>query len=274
MSSDAFDACFIGWSQEHQNMDVLAKDGKIKVLILYVKSTAYVADPYSVLKREYNNFENWLSSQRKAAPNGVNAMYHTSSTFWFYDTNRAMLQTAIGAAGIAIAFSSVIVLIASRSFPLTLFSTVSIVYVLTATTSCLIGLGYSLGFLESVCLAILIGISCDFVIHFSHAYKYFPGERSRTDRTKHTVLHMGPSILAAAATTFSAAAIMLLCKLQFFTKFASVLFFTMLHSTIGTFVGFLVMVDLFGPSNPTKFVDKQLDKCFGKGKRESELPKD
>jgi len=194
------------------------------------------------------------------APEGVNRMYHTSGTFWFYDTNRAMLETAFGAAGIAIGFSTLVVFIASRSFYLTLFSTLAIVYVLAATIASLVGFGWYLGFLESICLAILIGISCDFVIHFSHAYNHLEGDVSSEERTKYTVIHMGPSILAAAATTFSAALVMLFCKVTFFTKFASILFMTMLHSTIGAFVGFLVLADIFGPSNPTEFVDSQLKK--------------
>jgi len=270
MPSDSFDACFIAWSKINRNIDVLAKNGKIQVLIVQATSTAHFTDAYSILKREWQNFEDWLDVERNKAPKGVNAMYHSSNTFWFYDTNRTMLQTAIGAAGIAIAFSTVVVFIVSRSFLLTLFSTVAIVYVLAATTASLVGLGWTLGFLESICLAILIGISCDFVIHFSHAYCHFRGKRSREDRTRFTVVHMGPSILAAAATTFSAATVMLFCKITFFTKFASILFMTMLHATIGAFVGFLVLADLFGPSEPTKLVDTQLAKCFHKNKSKSE----
>jgi len=270
MQSSSFDACFIAWSQINGETTVLSKNGKIQVLIIKAKSTANMGNAYSVLKKEWTNFENWLSDERSVAPEGVNGMYHTSGTFWFYDTNRAMLQTAFGAAGIAVGFSSLVVFLASRSLRLTLFSLVAIVYVLAATVASLVGLGWSMGFLESICLAILIGISCDFVIHFSHAYNHFKGDISREERTKYTVIHMGPSILAAAATTFTAALIMLFCKVAFFTKFASILFMTMLHSTLGTFVGFLVLADIFGPSNPTKFVDDQLKRCCGKNISESE----
>jgi len=75
---------------------------------------------------------------------------------------------------------------------------------------------------------------------------------------------MGPSILAAAATTFAAASIMFGCKVLFFTKFAMILFQTMLHSTVGSFVVFLCLTDIFGPREPTKFVDNLLSKCSGK----------
>ena len=117
--------------------------------------------------------------------------------------------------------------------------------------------------LESVCFAILIGISCDFVIHFSHAYIHFKGFLSRYDRTKYAIIHMGPSILAAAFTTFSAAAAMLFCKVTFFQKFATILIFTILHATIGSFVVFLVLNVTIGPSDPTKFVDSILKRCKG-----------
>ena len=88
-----------------------------------------------------------------------------------------------------------------RSFVLTLFAGISISYVLVAATACLgkdsscsnttipwlqfshfllsVGLGWELGFLESILFAILIGISCDFVIHFGHAYTMYSGAVNR-----------------------------------------------------------------------------------------------
>jgi predicted RND superfamily exporter protein len=105
--------------------------------------------------------------------------------------------------------------------------------------------------LESICFAILIGISCDFVIHFSHAYASLPGNLHRHARTKHALISMGPSILAAAFTTLAAATIMLFCVISFFVKFAIILFLTIVQATAGSFVVFLVLTDCFGPSQPT-----------------------
>lgn len=82
------------------------------------------------------------------------------STLFFirYDTNTQMLSTAFAAAMISIGFSALIVLVSSRSFLLTLISASCIAYVLAAATASLVSLGWELGFLESVCFAILIGI--------------------------------------------------------------------------------------------------------------------
>ena len=101
-----------------------------------------------------------------------------------------------------------VIFISSRSFVLTIFAAVSIIYVLVAATACLVGLGWELGFLESILFAILIGISCDFVIHTGHAYTMYPGDVNRHYRSHFALTHMGPSILAAAFTTFAAAVVM------------------------------------------------------------------
>ena len=51
-------------------------------------------------------------------------------------------------------------------------------------------------------------ISCDFVIHIAHAYTMYGGDVSRHHRSQFSLTHMGPSILAAAFTTFMAAVVM------------------------------------------------------------------
>ena len=75
---------------------------------------------------------------------------------------------------------------------------------------------------------------------------------------------MGPSILAAAFTTFASATAMLFCTVTFFTKFALILLMTILHATIGSFVVYLVLSDTFGPSEPTKFYDSVVINLKGK----------
>jgi len=75
---------------------------------------------------------------------------------------------------------------------------------------------------------------------------------------------MGPSILAAAFTTIAAAAVMLVCVVDFFVKFAVVLFGTVVQATLGSFIVFVCLVDTFGPSNPTYTVDLLIAKMRGK----------
>lgn len=161
------------------------------------------------------------------------------------------------------AAAAAVILVSSRSIMLTLFATVTVGYVLTSVTAVLVALGWSLGFLESILFAILIGISCDFVIHFSHAYASLQGHTPRGERTRFALISMGPAVLAAAFTTFAAATVMLFTVITFFEKFAVILFLTIAQSTVGSFVVFLVIVDAIGPANPTALIDSALTICFG-----------
>ena len=145
------------------------------------------------------------------------------------------LFTSVTSAAIAMGAAAAVILFSSRSFVLTLFATVTVGYVLTSVTALLVAAGWTLGFLESILFAILIGISCDFVvrrsklrlsirgfeaiftyyflvddqIHFSHAYASLQGHAPRNERTRFALISMGPSVLAAAFTTFAAALVML-----------------------------------------------------------------
>ncbi|KAL7527430.1 hypothetical protein ACHAWF_002173 [Thalassiosira exigua] len=249
LPSETFDPCIISWSKLYNVTSVLQTDGRIKVMEVRTKSNVVYDSPFKDLKDEWTAYEAWLDDERDSAPSGADRMYHSDIAFWWFDTNSQMIKTAYGSAGIALVCASVVVFVSSRSFVLTLFAVFSIGYVLVAATACL---GWELGFLESVLFAILIGISCDFVLHVAHAYTMYSGSVNRHYRSQFSLNHMGPSILAAAFTTFMAAVVMMFTEITFFTKFAVMLFMTIVHSIIGCFVVFLVLCDCFGPSEPQK----------------------
>lgn len=111
--------------------------------------------------------------------------------------------------------------------------------------------------------------SCDFVIHLGHAYNRLPGSRPKEERTKHALLHMGPSILAAATTSMSSAIFMLFCHVTFFIQFAEMLLLTMAHAVIGSCLIYLVQTDTFGPDEPTRFVRSIVAKIIACARRDS-----
>jgi len=256
-----FHACMIDWSKQMNEYSILSNNGKVKIILLNFISRVRGEDPFDDLESEWNTIETWMSETAKTAPSGVKNFFFSSFTFWWYDTNSQMLTTAYGAASIALAAAAIVILLSARSVVLTLFATITIGYVLCSVTSTLVALGWTLGFLESICFAILIGVSVDFVIHFCHAYASKSGEVDRGERTQDALIRMGPSILAAAVTTVAAAIIMLFTVIDFFQKFALILFMTMIQATLGSFVMFLTFTDCIGPSNPTYLADKVTSRC-------------
>jgi len=256
--SDKFHDCISTWALKYQDFDILSRDGIAKYMRVSFRNKGVFTDSYDILQEQWDAINDYLNASNEIAPEGVNKAYFTGLTFHWHDTNGSIFQTAYGAAGIALAASAMIILFSSHSVVLTIFSTLTILYILVSVTAILVGLGWTLGFLESVCFSILIGVSVDFVIHFNHAYVHYKGDVPRKDRSKYAMVTMGPSILATAGTTFFSAIVMLFCTITFFNKFALVLFFTIIMATIASFVVFMTLTNCFGPTNPTYMVDKCL----------------
>jgi hypothetical protein len=297
VAPEIFDSCIVAWSRQVKELTILSRSDKVVAMYVPFLSRHQFDVPYDILKDEWHRIEDFIIQKRSQAPLGVHQFFWSSFTYWWYDTNGHMLQTAYSSVGIALLAAAAIILMSSRSFRLTLFSTITIAYVLLSVTATLVALGWHLGFLEgmydrlqpfvnstcrslplqsskilsepifllsslsAICFAILVGVSVDFVIHFSHAYATQPGHVDRGLRARHALVQMGPSILAAAFTTIFSAVVMLFCVITFFQKFSLVLCFGIIQSTVGAFVFFITLVDCIGPCEPTQLVDNLLAQC-------------
>eukprot|EP00546_Thalassionema_frauenfeldii_P001802 CAMPEP_0178935532 /NCGR_PEP_ID=MMETSP0786-20121207/24609_1 /TAXON_ID=186022 /ORGANISM="Thalassionema frauenfeldii, Strain CCMP 1798" /LENGTH=1026 /DNA_ID=CAMNT_0020613713 /DNA_START=1680 /DNA_END=4760 /DNA_ORIENTATION=- len=249
MAVKNFHSCFSSWAAEESVSSVISRNGVLTIMYIPYTQNIFLYSSYAALNTQWHLTEKWLTTENENAPPGINKFYFSSFEYWWYDTNGKLLETAFVAAGITLCISGIVVLVYFRSLALTLYSVASIAYVLITTTALLIAWGWTLGFIESICLAILIGISCDFVIHLGHAYASPIGSVSSSERTKHALLVMGPSILASSFTTIAASVIMLFTIIQFFVQFAQILMFTMILATLASIVIFLTLTDCFGPTS-------------------------
>lgn len=253
LQQDTFHACLSEWALEEESNEIFSWGGRVKVVSFDFRTDVTFTSPNAELRSSWHAIEDWMKNQH--APAGVHNGYFSGMDWIFWDTSTEVYRTAIGSGAIAIIVSSLVILLTSRSLSIMFFSGLSVAYVLLSVSSIMSFAGWTLGFLESICFTILIGLSADFVLHFSHAYCELPSDTDRHTRTRYALIHLGPSILAAGFTTLVGAFVMLFTYINFFRLFALVLFFTIVQATIGSFVFFLVLTECFGPSNPTYFVD-------------------
>ena len=68
----------------------------------------------------------------------------------------------------------------------------------------------------------------------------------------HSLYTMGISVIAAAATTFLASAVLSLCTLTFFDKFGSFVCVTMVTSVILSVIFFQAVLATVGPAKPDR----------------------
>jgi hypothetical protein len=165
---------------------------------------------------------------------------------------QSSLQTACWRAGslsLVIAFG--VLMASTRNLAVSLLATGAIATILFWTVGIVVAMGWQLGIMESMDIAILIGISCDFVVHFSHSYCVCPRD-GRQERMTHALHTMGISVVAAALTTFLASAVLSLCTLTFFDKFGSFLCVTMAASVFLSIAFFQAVLALAGPTQPKR----------------------
>ena len=123
-----FHACMTSFAQDASEHRVLSRDGQVK--IIYAEFLARVSNTntdYFGLRDEFELTEGWMETAlTDDAPAGVKNGFFTGDAYWWYDTHKAMLDTAIGSAIIALAASFMVILFSSRSLTLTIFASLSI----------------------------------------------------------------------------------------------------------------------------------------------------
>ena len=124
---------------------VLSRDGIVTVIFLPFTQRARYDDPNDVLDAGWHLTEDWFGDYQSAAPEEANKAYFSSEDYWWYDTNTAMFNTAVGSTAIALAAAAVVILVSSRSCTMTIFSVISVAYVLASVTAMMVAAGWELG---------------------------------------------------------------------------------------------------------------------------------
>jgi predicted RND superfamily exporter protein len=117
----------------------------------------YLESSNKELAEEWHKNEEWIVGFQQSAPPTANKAYFSSFDYWWYDTNSHMFRSAVGSAAIALLAAAVVILLSSRSFVMTLFSVISVAYVLTSVTALMVAAKWTLGF-RKCCIRVLLDL--------------------------------------------------------------------------------------------------------------------
>ena len=106
--------------------------------------------------------------------------------------------------GISIAVAFVAILATTLNVLLSLYSILTIFFILSVTIGFLVLGGWELNIMESVVFSVAAGLSADFTLHYSVTYRTSLLTTDRVERTKSSLSHIGAAILMGAFTTFIA----------------------------------------------------------------------
>lgn len=111
-------------------------------------------------------------------------------------------------------------------------------------------IGWTLGPLESLNLTLVVGLAVDYVVHLAEGYIQAV-ERTRTNKVRYALSHVGVSVLSGACSTLGASIFMLAAKILFFVQFGIFIFATIGFSILYSLFLFPTVMAWIGPEGKT-----------------------
>jgi predicted RND superfamily exporter protein len=153
------------------------------------------------------------------------------------NNQRIYVQSALQSSLLGVAIAFVVLLISTHVFHIAFFASISIICVLISVVGVMVLLGWSLGSIESILIAIIAGFSVDYVVHLAHAYEIAKG--NTYERITEAFGDLGISVFNGMITSVVASIPLFFCQLQFFAKFGTFLCLTIAFSWVFANFGFM-----------------------------------
>mmetsp|Transcript_12091 Transcript_12091/g.24707 ORF Transcript_12091/g.24707 Transcript_12091/m.24707 type:complete len:1010 (+) Transcript_12091:76-3105(+) len=168
--------------------------------------------------------------------------------YWYFMiAGEAIVTTTKQGIAISLTFAALVLLVANRNWILASLAMLTIIGVVGAVAWMMILLDWTVDFLGSVCLIVVIGLSIDYTVHLCHSYIHSP-EVYNLHRAAHAATEMGVSIVSGAVTSFWASFFLLLCSMTFFKRFGAFMCATVVISLILSIWFFIPICSFLGPS--------------------------
>jgi len=203
-------------------------------------------DPFSAPPQEFtrSKYDGFISIQEELDAlvsehcTGNSIMTDLEQKFIFMNNQRIYVRTAFQSAIVGISIAFFVLLLATRVFHIALLASLIIASVLVSVIGMMVMLGWQLGSIESILIAVIAGFSVDYVVHLAHSYEAAE-VKTTSERVESAFGDMGISVMNGMITSIAASIPLFFCQLSFFAKFGTFLCATIAFSWI--FANFVFM---------------------------------
>ncbi|XP_071488227.1 protein dispatched homolog 1-like [Diadema antillarum] len=224
-------------------------NNSIVTLILQFGSSVLEQFEYEETKMFWDEASSWVSSQLASAPPGLQSGWFATisdSQPYFLDNTLSFANGAINSSGYSILIAAVVVLLTTRNLVIVALVVLSIGGAVATTVASLVFAGWELNVFEASMLALIVGLSVDFTLHYGVAYLRASGV-GRSARSEHAISTLSSANTMAALSSFIAGALMLPATVLTFRQLGIALQVTMVSSwSFGTFF-FISLCRVLGP---------------------------
>ena len=233
----------------------------------------------------YRKWEDFVSGEMKDLPsscsNGFQATVSGYNIWHWLKVQEILVINALKGIIIGLCLALVILVVATTNLAVGVVATLIIALITCSVLGVINMIGWKLGPLESLNLTLVVGLAVDYVVHLAEGYMELKNE-TREAKVKHTLTHVGVSVLSGACTTLGASIFLLAAKILFFFQFGIFIFCTIGFSIMYSLFFFPTVMALIGPEGENGSImpavrwirdvvrgktkhDKNCEQCKGKG---------
>ncbi|XP_067938423.1 protein dispatched homolog 1-like [Watersipora subatra] len=238
-NESTFTHCLVRWSLQNRQIKVASSDPGIRyqgttpsAIIISFQSSVKFDYSYQTMKEFHENVTRFLGERLaeclQSDCEAFTPFFTTAGGLLFYDVQQVLVHSLPTTVIVIIVTAAVIIFLTTLNILLTFCALVSISSSILCTLASLALMGWQLNILESVIVSLAVGLSMDFPLHVTVAYKISSSTRDRQRRVTVSLQHIRGCITAAMVTTLAAglcvlpAQVLAYCKLGIFLALVSV----------------------------------------------------
>ena len=166
----------------------------------------------------------------------------SSRGYVWMDTQLSLVESSLFGLSVAFILALVVLFIATSSLVVAMISILSIVGIVSVVLGMMVLMGRDLGFMESICVTVIVGLAVDYVVHIGISYtEHFHSLHTKnataptalsggiTNGEGHIPHHhtattgamtdLGVSVLGGATSSFGSALFLLMCVIKYLNQF-------------------------------------------------------
>lgn len=186
-------------------------------------------------------------NQDYAQTPGVGQVFQTSEVWVRAEFEARLVGAALQGAVASLGFSLVAVVFFLGDITLGLLVMASVLCIVVCLAAMVFGvIGWPLGAVEAIAMAIVMGLSVDYSLHLAEAFRLSTAE-TRRGRVQEALRRIGGAIVGAGATSTMACPPIFLCSVQVFLQFGLIVVLNVILSLFFCVTFLAALLALVGP---------------------------
>ena len=228
--------------KEYIGLDM--REQKIKWVRLGIDTTLESTMDATKAEKVHLAWKKFLAKLDEVTPASLGKAKMSSFLWVRIMTELSLVRSTITAWAISNVSAFVVILLFTRSMYIALMTTACIFFIVICLLWFMVYvMQWPLGAMEALSVTIFVGMSCDYCLHFAHAFMHSEAPTQQL-KVRQALTMVGNSILGAAITTIGSSVCLVFCVIVFFKKMGIIIIVNTVGSLFFALVFFPSMLSI------------------------------